>query len=81
AIFGVAASVSDRPEQWPLYRGSLVRLDMQPDLGALTLLVAPFLPKVNAWFDPHDDWNYVGGEFDRYFRGPHVLTVRIAPKN
>jgi len=23
------------------------------------------------------NWNYVGGEFDRYFRGPHVLTVRI----
>ena len=78
-IFSVAATAPHRAERWPLYPGDLIRLDMRPDLGALSLLVAPFLPKVDAWFNPNEDWNYVGGEFDRYFRGPHVLTVRIAP--
>jgi hypothetical protein len=74
-IFSVEASLPDRSEHWPLYPGDLVRLDMRPDWGALNLLIAPFMPKMDAWFNPNDDWNYVGGEFDRYFRGPHVLTV------
>jgi hypothetical protein len=77
-IFSVAASTSEKAERWPLYPGNLTRLDMRPDLGALSVLIAPFLPKVDAWFSRDDDWNYVGGEFDRYFRGPHVLTVRVA---
>lgn len=78
-IFGVEASAPDRPERWLLYRGDLVRLDMRPDLGILNLLLAPFMPKMDAWFNPGDNWNYVGGEFDSYFRGPHVLTVRVSP--
>jgi hypothetical protein len=80
-IFSVKASLPDRPEHWPLYPGDLFRLDMRPDLGALNLLIAPFLPTMDAWFNPNDNWNYVGGEFDRYFRGPHVLTVRVTPTN
>lgn len=81
AIFSVAVVVPDRSERWPLYRGELVRLDLRPDLGALGLLIAPFIPRIDGWFNPADDWNYVGGEFDRYFRGPHVLTVRVAPND
>ncbi len=76
-IFSVEASLPGRSEHWLLYPGDLVRLDMQPDLGVLSLLIAPFMPKMDAWFNPNDNWNYVGGEFDRYFRGPHVLTVRV----
>jgi hypothetical protein len=78
-IFSVAASLPVRAERWPFYSGDLFRIDMRPDLGALNLLIAPFLPTMNAWFSPADNWNYVGGEFDRYFRGPHVLTVRVPP--
>ena len=78
-IFSVKASLPVRPERWPFYSGDLFRLDMRPDLGALNLLIAPFLPTMDAWFSPADNWNYVGGEFDRYFRGPHVLTVRVRP--
>ena len=78
-IFSVKASIPDRSDHWTLYPGNLVRLDMQPDLGALNLLIAPFLPTMDAWFNPADNWNYVGGEFDRYFRGPHVMTVRVPP--
>jgi hypothetical protein len=78
-IFSVKASLPDRSEHWPFYSGDLFRLDMRPDLGALNLLIAPFLPTMDAWFSPADNWSYVGGEFDRYFRGPHVLTVRVSP--
>ena len=81
AIFSVEASVPNCSERWPLYPGDLVRLDMRPDLGLLNLLLSPFMPTMDAWFNPKDNWNYVGGEFDRYFRGPHVLTVRISPSD
>ena len=80
-IFSVKASLPFRPEHWRFYSGDLFRLDMRPDLGALSLLIEPFLPTMDAWFSPADNWNYVGGEFDRYFRGPHVLTVRVPPAN
>jgi hypothetical protein len=80
-IFSVKASLPVQSERWRFYSGDLFRLDMRPDLGALNLLIAPFLPTMDAWFSPADNWNYVGGEFDRYFRGPHVLTVRVPPAN
>jgi len=80
-IFKVEVSVPERAERWPFYPGELFRLDMRPDLGALNLLIAPFLPTMEAWFNPNDNWNYVGGESDRYFRGPHVLTVRMPSEN
>jgi hypothetical protein len=80
-IFSVKASLPAQSERWPFYPGDLFRLDMRPDLGALSLLIEPFLPTMDAWFSPADNWSYVGGEFDRYFRGPHVLTVRVPPAN
>ncbi|MGC2494867.1 hypothetical protein, partial [Candidatus Binatus sp.] len=67
-IFSVKASLPDQSERWPFYSGDLFRLDMRPDLGALNLLIAPFLPTMDAWFSPADNWNYVGGEFDSYYR-------------
>lgn len=79
-VFHVAASVPARAERWPFYPGDLIRLDLRPDLGAgLNLVIAPFLPKTEAWFDPQDNWKYVGGEFNRYFGGPHVFEVLISP--
>lgn len=80
-LLSVASSLPERSESWPLYPGNLIRLDMRPDLGVLNLIVAPFMPTMDAWFNPDDNWNYVGGEFDRYFRGPHVLTVRVSPRD
>jgi hypothetical protein len=80
-IFHVAVTVPDRAERWPFYPGDLIRLDLRPDLGAgLNLVIAPFLPKTAAWFDPHDNWKYVGGEFNRYFGGPHVFQVLVPPQ-
>jgi hypothetical protein len=79
-VFPVTASVPEGTERWSLYPGALVRLDLRPDLGyGLDLVIGPFLPKTQAWFDPHDNWQYVGGEFNRYFRGPHVFQVIVSP--
>ena len=77
-LFYIHATVPERVEHWPYYHGDLVRLDLRPDLGAgLSLVIAPFLPKTEAWFDPQNKWTYVGGEFNRYFGGPHVLQVLL----
>jgi hypothetical protein len=77
-LFYIHAGVADHVERWPYYRGDLVRLDLRPDLGiGLGLIIAPFLPKTEAWFDPNKNWAYVGGEFNRYFGGPHVLEVLV----
>jgi hypothetical protein len=79
-VFQVSVAVPERAERWPLYPGNLIRLDLRPDLGAgLNLIIAPFMPKTAAWFDPHDNWEYVGGEFNRYFGGAHVLQVLAPP--
>ncbi len=79
-VFQVDAAVPERPERWPYYPGDLIRLDLRPDLGAgLNLVIAPFLPKTEAWFDPQNNWQYVGGEFNRYFGGPHVYQVLAPP--
>ena len=79
AIFSVEASLPNRSEHWPLVprRSRPPRYAARP--RALNLLLAPFMPTMDAWFNPNDNWNYVGGEFDRYFRGPHVLTLRVSP--
>jgi hypothetical protein len=79
-VFQIDPNVPATPQRWPLYPGDLIPLDLRPDLGAgLNLVIAPFLPRTEAWFDPHDHWKYVGGEFNRYFGGPHVLQVLVPP--
>jgi hypothetical protein len=79
-VFHVVASVPEHTERWSNYPGDLIRLDLRPDLGAgINLIISPFLPKIDAWFDPHDNWRYVGGEFNRYFGGPHVYQVLVQP--
>ena len=59
-----------------MYPGKLLKLELQPNFGWLNLLIAPFLPELSFWFDPQDDFNYVGGMYYRYYKGPYILTVR-----
>ncbi len=49
----------------------------RPRRRSLTKLLCT--PPTEAWFDPSDNWKYVGGEFNRYFRGPHVFQVLMGP--
>lgn len=75
-ILLISVSVPTEREEWPMYPGKLAKLELQPDFGWLGILISPFLPKLYFWFDPNNNWNYVGGLYDRYYKGPHILTVR-----
>jgi len=66
------------PSQWSHYSGQTVEVDIEPDLGWLNAVLAPLLPKLRAWFDPSRDWQLVGAQFARYFRGPQIILVRCA---
>jgi hypothetical protein len=64
---------------WNLYPRPTVEVDIRPDLGWMSTLVAPWLPRLRAWFDPLDNWSFVGGEFSRFFQGPRIMLVRQMP--
>jgi len=75
-IVAIKATRLDESATWSKYPGNLIKLEMKPDLGWLNVIVAPFVPKIYGWFDSSDAFNYAGGEFDRYYKGRHVLMVR-----
>jgi hypothetical protein len=77
-LIAVKARVQ-KPSRWSHYPGQTVEVDITPDLGWLDVLVAPFLPRLRAWFDPSDHWAFAGGEFSRFFRGPRIILVREIP--
>ena len=62
--------------KWPMYPGDLVKVELVPDFGWLGALAGPFIPKAYGWFDPADDYNYVGGMFDRFYRRRNLMMVR-----
>ncbi|MGD0073782.1 MAG: hypothetical protein ABSD31_05520 [Candidatus Binataceae bacterium] len=77
-IVELDASANSSEKRWPPYTGSLVRIRVRPDLGWLTLLAAPFLPKFYEWFDPGQSWRYLGGTTERFYRGQVLELVREA---
>jgi hypothetical protein len=77
-LIAVKADIRE-PSRWSHYPGQTVEVDIKPDLGWLGAVIAPFLPELRAWFDPSDHWTLAGGEFSRYFRGPHIMLVREIP--
>jgi hypothetical protein len=64
--------------KWAMHPGDLVKVELVPDFGWLGALTGPFVPKAYGWFDPSDDYNYVGGLFDRFYRHRHLMMVRAA---
>ena len=72
------ATVNSQHHHWRYYSGDLVQVDVDLNQGWLNLLFQPLLPKRQLWFDPQNDWNYVGGLIQHYFYGgPQVLLVRV----
>ncbi len=65
--------------KWAMYPGDLVKVELVPDFGWLGAIAGPFIPKAYGWFDPADDFNYVGGLFDRFYRRRHLMMVRTPP--
>ncbi|MGH7907129.1 MAG: hypothetical protein ACREP6_10915 [Candidatus Binataceae bacterium] len=75
-VIALSAYATGR-HQWSFYPGKLVQMEAKPELGWLDLLVAPFVPRVHAWFDPAQDYDYVGGRIHRYLYGnEHVVLVK-----
>jgi hypothetical protein len=71
------ATVNSEHHYWRYYSGDLVQVEIDLNQGWLNLLFQSLLPKRQLWFDPQNDWNYVGGLIERYFYGgPQVLLVR-----
>ncbi len=66
--------------RWNLYPHPTVEVDVTPDLGWMSTLVSPWLPRLRAWFDPSNNWSFAGGEFSRFFRGPRIMLVREMPE-
>jgi hypothetical protein len=64
------------PAPWGHYPGELVRANIKPDFGWLDYLIAPFMPEMHAWFNPADDFHFVGAEFARFYKGPEVILER-----
>ncbi len=60
---------------WSHFPSQVVAVDIKPDFGWLNLLVDPFLPEIRAWFDPADDWRFVGARFSRYYKGPEIILA------
>jgi hypothetical protein len=73
----LAVSAQPQPSApWPYYPGELVETEVKLDFGWLNVVVAPFLPEIRAWFDPANDWYFVGGSTSRYYKGTKFLLVR-----
>jgi hypothetical protein len=69
-----------RTGKWVMYPGNLLKVELVPDFGWFGALAGPLVPKAYGWFDPADDYNYVGGIFDRFYRHRHLMMVRT-PSN
>ncbi len=76
-IVAIRVSSVRKPRQWPFTPGDLMEVEAAPDLGWFTRLAAPFLPRIDAWFDPTNDWTNIGVTTTRYYRGPKILIVRV----
>jgi hypothetical protein len=65
------------PAFWGQHPGQLLEMRLKPDFGWLNMLIAPFVPSIDAWFDPSKDWEFVGSKFYRYYKGPEITFVHI----
>jgi hypothetical protein len=76
-VLKVTASAS-APAPWNYYPGNLIQIDVEPDFGWINAVIAPFLPRIQAWFEPHGDWLFVGGQSARYYKGLKYMMVRAS---
>ena len=60
--------------------GQLAKADAQPVFGWFNIFLKPFVPTIRMWFDPLRDFAFVGGTLSRYYRGPELLLVSMAPQ-
>jgi hypothetical protein len=75
-IFAISAKVDPTAQVWTPYAASAIQVEVRPDFGWINILIAPFVPKLHAWFDPADGWTFVGSETARFYKGPPIMLVK-----
>ena len=75
-IFAISVNMDPGNAVWTNYGAEAMRVEVRPNLGLLNLIVAPFVPKLHAWFDPNDGMTFVGDEAARYYKGPPIMLVK-----
>jgi hypothetical protein len=79
-VFAIDAKLTDGVAHWSYHPGELAQMGLTPDLGWLNLVARPFIPNISVWFDPRDDYQYVGAAKDRFYRGRSQILVRTFAK-
>jgi hypothetical protein len=80
-VFAITASVDANPMPKPLFSEALIKVDAHPDFGWITFLVKPFVPKLDAWFDPQQQWKFMGAELARFYGGTPIMMVATPSQN
>jgi hypothetical protein len=75
-IFSISVDIDPGPAVWTTYGAEAIRVQVKPDLGLLNFLVAAFVPKLHAWFDPNDRLAFIGDEAARYYKGDPIMLVK-----
>lgn len=63
---------------WTRTGREALRVEVQPALGWLNVIIGAFMPKLHAWFDPNDNWALVGDEAARFYKGAPIMLVKAA---
>jgi hypothetical protein len=75
-IFAISVNIDPGNAVWTTYGAEAIRVEVRPDFGLLNLVIAPFVPKLHAWFDPNDRLAFIGDEAARYYKGDPIMLVK-----
>ena len=75
-IFAVGVNIDPGNAVWATYGAEAIRVEVRPDFGVLNFVLAAFVPRLHAWFDPNDRLAFVGDEAARYYKGDPIMLVK-----
>ena len=78
-IFAVKVNVDPGNAVWTSYGREALRVEVEPDFGWFSAIVAAFIPKLYAWFDPNDQLAFIGHQASRFYKGPPIMLVKSRP--
>ena len=75
-IFAISVNIDPGSAVWTTYGAEAMRVEVRPDFGLLNFVIAAFVPKLHAWFDPNDGLAFIGDESARFYKGPPIMLVK-----
>jgi hypothetical protein len=75
-IFAISVDIDPGNAVWTTYGAEAILVEVRPDFGLLNLIIAAFVPKLHAWFDPNDRLAFIGDEAARYYKGDPIMLVK-----